>query len=66
LRAIVHLLLGRRGDVLERAIECAEESAIDLDLLHAALSRLPSLDYRKVLASYAAISRPSQPCGGPA
>ncbi|MGN8095421.1 hypothetical protein [Methylobacterium sp. 22177] len=66
LRTIVHLLLGPRGDVLERAIRCVEESAVDLDLLPAALSRLPSLDYRKVLASYAAIARPAQPCGTPA
>lgn len=66
LRTIVHLLLGRRGDVLERAIRCAEESVVDLDLLHVALSRLPSLDFRRVLASYAAIARPAAPCGAAA
>lgn len=62
LRAIVRLLLGPRGDVLARAIHCAEEGAVGLDTLHGALSRLPSLDYRKVLASYAALTRPAAPC----
>lgn len=62
LRAIVRLLLGPRGDVLARAIHCAEEGAVSLDTLHAALSRLPSLDYRKVLASYAGLTRPAAPC----
>lgn len=62
LRAIVRLLLGSRGDVLARALQCAEEGAISLDALHRALSRLPSLDHRKVLASYAALTKPAEPC----
>jgi|GEM_PF-1548283 len=66
LRAIVRLLLGPRGDALERAIRCAEESPVDLDLAHVALSRLPSLDFRRVLSSYAALTRPEAPGGAPA
>lgn len=62
LRAIVRMLLGERGDVLARALHCAEEGAVSLDALHRALSRLPSLDYRKVLASYAALAKPAAPC----
>lgn len=62
LRAIVRMLLGPRGDLLARAIHCAEEGMVGLDVLHGALSRLPSLDYRKVLASYAALTRPAAPC----
>ena len=62
LRAIVRLLLGSRGDVLARALHCAEEGAVSIDTLHRTLSRLPSLDYRKVLASYAALTKPAAPC----
>lgn len=62
LRAIVRLLLGPRGDVLARAVQCAEDGAVSLDALHRALSRLPSLDRRKVLASYAALTKPAAPC----
>lgn len=62
LRAIVRLLLGPRGDVLATAVQCAEEGAVSLDALHRALSRLPSLDRRRVLASYAAVTKPAAPC----
>ena len=62
LRAIVRLLLGPRGAVLERALTCAETGTVSLETLHGVLSRLPSLDFRKVLASYAALTRPTEPC----
>lgn len=64
LRAIVRLLLGSRGDVLERAMHCAEDGAVALDVVLSALNRLPSLDLRKVLASYAALTKPQAPCAG--
>jgi hypothetical protein len=62
LRAIVRMHLGPRGAILERALHCAETGAVSLEALHGILSRLPSLDLRKVLASYAALTRPVEPC----
>ncbi len=64
LRAVVRLLLGPRGDMLERALHCAEGGAVALDAVLSALNRLPSLDLRKVLASYAALTKPQAPCAG--
>lgn len=62
LRAIVRMNLGPRGTLLDRALHCAEEGAVSLDTLHGVLSRLPSLDFRRVVASYAALTRPVEPC----
>lgn len=62
LRAIARMHLGPRGDVLDRALRCAETGAVSTEALHDVLTRLPSLDRRKVLASYAALTRPTEPC----
>lgn len=62
LRAIARMLLGPRGDLLDRSLRCAETGAVSMQMLHSVLTRLPSLDYRKVLASYAALVRPTEPC----
>jgi hypothetical protein len=62
LRAIVRLLLGPRGAILERALTCAETGAVSLETLQGVLAGLPSLDFRKVLASYAALTRPTKSC----
>lgn len=62
LRAIVRMNLGPRGAILERALTCAEAGTVSLETLHGVLSRLPSSDFRKVLASYAALTRPAEPC----
>lgn len=64
LRAIIRLLLGSRGDLLARALECAEHGHVALEAVLRGLNRLPSLDYRKVLASYAALTKPAAPCAG--
>jgi len=63
LRAIARMLLGPRGDVLDRALRCAETGGVSTETLHGVLTRLPSLDFRGILASYAALTRPVEPCG---
>lgn len=63
LRTIVRMGLGPRGAILERALMCAETGAVSLETLNGVLTRLPSLDFRKILASYAALTRPVEQCG---
>ncbi len=55
LRTIAHLLLGPRGMPLKAALLRAETGEVALDHAHAAIDALPSLDRRRVLASYAAM-----------
>lgn len=62
LRAVARMRLGPRGDFLDEALRCAEIGAVSHETLHNVLARLPSLDFRRVLASYAALTRPAEPC----
>lgn len=62
LRAIARLYLGPRGTDLCDALACAEHDAGALERALVALDRLASLDRRKVLASFAGIMRPPEPC----
>ncbi len=59
LRAVVHLNTGRRGDELADHLRRAERDPAALPLAVAALNRLAGLDRRHVLASYAALNRPT-------
>lgn len=58
LRTIVHLRLGERGAALARLLHGAETDVSILDRAVELLNRLPSLDRRRVLASYAALASP--------
>ena len=62
LRAIVRLLLGRDGDAIDRMLHCAESGNANLDAVVAAINRLPTIPLRKILATYAALTRPADPC----
>lgn len=62
LAAIVRLNLGRDGDLVARMVWCAEQGAVTLDALHAAIERLPAIPKRRIWASYAALTRPQAPC----
>lgn len=62
LRAIVRLHLGPRGDALARMLECAEALPELLVSAVEAINRLASLDRRRVLASYAGLTKPAAPC----
>lgn len=62
LRAIARMHLGPRGDLLDRTLRCAETGAVSPETLHGVLARLPALDFRRVLASYAALVKPVEPC----
>lgn len=62
LRAITRLLLGRDGDLLARMLQCAESGHVSLDAVNAALNRLPSIPLRKILGTYAALTKPAAPC----
>lgn len=66
LRAIVRIHLGPRGDLLGRALHCAETGAVSLDAVSAAINRLPAIPLRQILASYAALVKPAAPCGAAA
>ena len=58
----VQELLGRDGDLVARMVWCAEQGAVTLDALHAAIERLPAIPKRRIWASYAALTRPQAPC----
>ena len=62
LAAIVRLSLGRDGDLLARMIRCAEEGAVTLEALNAALERLPSIPRRRIWAAYAGLTIRAAPC----
>lgn len=62
LRAIVRMHLGPRGAILERGLHCAETGAASLEAVHGVLSRLPSMPLRQILGSYAALTKPTEPC----
>lgn len=59
LRAVVHLTTGRRGDALAELLRRAEHEGDALPQAVAALDRLAGLDLRHVVASYAALNRPT-------
>ncbi|SOR30302.1 conserved protein of unknown function [Methylorubrum extorquens] len=59
LRSIVHLLIGPRAGQLRALLKEAESDAAVLPAALKALDALAPLDRRRVLASYAAIERPS-------
>lgn len=63
LRAIVRLLTGPRGTVLEAELSRAETGEVALCDALAGLHALVPLDRRRVLASYAALSRPAVGAG---
>lgn len=58
LRAIAHLQLGRRGEILADLLRRAEADPAALAPAVAAINRLASLDRRHVLASFASLHRP--------
>lgn len=62
LRAITRLLLGPHGDVLERAILCAEQGHVSLRTVLDAINRLPSWDRRRVLGSFGGLMKAQAPC----
>jgi hypothetical protein len=62
LHAISRLYLGQRGEALGQLLHCAETDATLLGRAAVKVDRLASLDRRKVLASYAGLSRFSAPC----
>ena len=64
LAAIVRLLLGRDGDLLTRMLQCAETGHVSLDAVNAAINRLPSIPLRKILGTYAGLTKPAAPCAG--
>lgn len=59
LRSVVHLLIGPRAGQLRVLLKEAESDAAVLAAALRALDALAPLDRRRVLASYAAIERPS-------
>lgn len=59
LRSVVHLLIGPRAGQLRALLKEAESDAALLPAALKALDALTPLDRRRVLASYAAIERPS-------
>lgn len=58
LRAIARLHLGQRGTILIDALRAAETDDGRLSDALTVLDRLASVDRRRVLASYAAFTRP--------
>ena len=58
LRAVVHLLIGPRGAGLAQLLRDDERDPIRLPDALKGLNALAPLDRRRVLASYAAITRP--------
>lgn len=58
LRAIAHLLLGRRGEALADMLRRAEADPAALAPAVAEINRLAALDRRHVLASFASLRRP--------
>lgn len=59
LRAVAHLSTGPRGETLCALLRRAETEDAALDLACAELKLLAPLDFRRVLASYGAIHRPT-------
>ena len=59
LQAITHLSLGPRGEPLVCELRRAETGKVALEYALAGLNSLAPLDRRRILASYAALSRPS-------
>lgn len=62
LAAIVRLNLGRDGDLLAQMVWCAEQGAVTIDTLHAAIERLPAIPKRRIWASYAGLTKAAAPC----
>lgn len=58
LQAVVHLLIGPRGAGLTQLLRDAERDQIRLPDALKGLNALAPLDRRRVLGSYAAITRP--------
>ena len=60
LRAIVHLTTGQRGRAAAEALRTAERDPTILPTALAEVMRLAPLDRRRVLASYAVLTRPER------
>lgn len=57
MRTVVMMHCGPRGDVAARALDLAEASPDAEQLAIGALERLPSLDRRRVLATYRRVEK---------